>query len=1167
MPALLGAFLQHGGQPNAPSAVEQHTALHAACCCMAPPRGYDAPRADRAECLRILLEWRGFEIEGYAETASVNAVDEYGNSPLHYAAASGAADLVRLLLARGAIATLVNKASQTPCDMANDEGHAKLADELEAQMVFDADEEVVLATSAAPAATAAPRWRSDDTAALLGERTARVDALCNASSVSRGAASRVLAAFEWDVSFCVECWLDGRGGALLSEAGVGEDQAFCSEAFDGASQGLCGICYDEESAGFSLSCGHHYCASCWRRYASTAIADGKAVSLECPADSCAACVPLALLRRAVDGDGAELGRLEELFAQSFVQRAKDYALCPACPLAVRDLAPPPGVLDEAGSTGMRQCAAQCACGERFCMICRGAAHFPMSCAHAKEWRERVLEEQQRLGKASSPAGADEIANKLWLLANTKPCPVCKSPVEKNEGCNHMTCSNRNCRHEWCWICLKPWQLHGQATGGYFRCNRFLEEGEEPPNTADGGLGSAQEETERMRQQSRATSRLIHHFTRFVAHQESLAKEQALREGTRDRLRGLRRAEDATGCVDAAFEELRECRALLRDSYAHAFFAFRGVRRRRDDPYAHRSDREVALGIFEQAQSELELLTELLSDIAARRRLRATRRQIGNATAAAASARRDFRDAIERGVLPPEAAQRRRKKAKKAKRRGASAASKAGKAAAEAHGADDAVGGLLRLAMDEHGDAPSAQAESRRRVLSAGEGEEGAGAEDAMLRHAILLSLQQDDDEWQCASCTLLNAQDAQLCSLCARPKPRTSLADVLEPIGAQPPLPPPRKMLSPVRRETREAFEGLWTEILCDATLIAAQAPAHRPPPTAAPAPPLPTAAAEAVVRQEVKEEEGDLGVKEAEEEEEEDDDEVKEEEEEGEEEEGEEEGEEEEGDGDGEGEEEEAKSEGDARNGGETATTNDEEVAEAGEAEAKTGEDGVATHGEAEEWIGTYAGEGAEERGGEEAHTAAGTVEETGGAEELRVAAASSGRCDEDAAEDEEGAPKGPAEVASAEAAVAEEEQQDGPARAEGGSDAAEPERPAERVANAAQDERDGPSDAVEEQERVAPPRDPAGGDEGANAIAEDAARTAQESPPPEQEPQPQGAEDAAGAAVPQADGGAEERDAGALAGNAGNAASAADVAEEAEFGRESALGAGHGAEEASGA
>ena len=47
-------------------------------------------------------------------------------------------------------------------------------------------------------------------------------------------------------------------------------------------------------------------------------------------------------------------------------------------------------------------------------------------------------------------------------ANTKKCPRCQTPIEKDEGCNHMAC--RKCRHEFCWICMKDWHTHSQHTG-------------------------------------------------------------------------------------------------------------------------------------------------------------------------------------------------------------------------------------------------------------------------------------------------------------------------------------------------------------------------------------------------------------------------------------------------------------------------------------------------------------------------------------------------------------------------------------------------------------------------------------------------------------------------------------------------------------------------------
>lgn len=38
----------------------------------------------------------------------------------------------------------------------------------------------------------------------------------------------------------------------------------------------------------------------------------------------------------------------------------------------------------------------------------------------------------------------ESENLNWILANTKPCPKCCRPIEKNQGCMHMTCSQCRC---------------------------------------------------------------------------------------------------------------------------------------------------------------------------------------------------------------------------------------------------------------------------------------------------------------------------------------------------------------------------------------------------------------------------------------------------------------------------------------------------------------------------------------------------------------------------------------------------------------------------------------------------------------------------------------------------------------------------------------------------
>ena len=42
--------------------------------------------------------------------------------------------------------------------------------------------------------------------------------------------------------------------------------------------------------------------------------------------------------------------------------------------------------------------------------------------------------------------AEQNILKFW------PCPTCLTPIEKNDGCNHMTCTK--CDQHFCWVCKK-----------------------------------------------------------------------------------------------------------------------------------------------------------------------------------------------------------------------------------------------------------------------------------------------------------------------------------------------------------------------------------------------------------------------------------------------------------------------------------------------------------------------------------------------------------------------------------------------------------------------------------------------------------------------------------------------------------------------------------------
>ena len=73
------------------------------------------------------------------------------------------------------------------------------------------------------------------------------------------------------------------------------------------------------------------------------------------------------------------------------------------------------------------------CHAVWCVQCRKGHDASISCA-------RFAEQEK----------ADEEMRNLIDSGLVKQCPVCKNGVQKNQGCNHMTCIS--CRAHFCYVC-------------------------------------------------------------------------------------------------------------------------------------------------------------------------------------------------------------------------------------------------------------------------------------------------------------------------------------------------------------------------------------------------------------------------------------------------------------------------------------------------------------------------------------------------------------------------------------------------------------------------------------------------------------------------------------------------------------------------------------------
>jgi len=195
-----------------------------------------------------------------------------------------------------------------------------------------------------------------------------------------------------------------------------------------------------------LICGHIFCSECWAMYVTAAVKNGKdCILTRCPLVGCPIIVPKSIFDKYLSDD-LRRDYLKHV-CTSYTDENKAMRWCPA-----------PGCKYLVLNESLTQVDVTCKCGYVFCFSCGDESHLPCACDLNKKWKIKSSSESENI---------------LWIMANTKLCTKCQKPIEKNQGCNHMTCSQ--CKHEFCWICMGDWKIHGEKTGGFYKCNRYEED--------------------------------------------------------------------------------------------------------------------------------------------------------------------------------------------------------------------------------------------------------------------------------------------------------------------------------------------------------------------------------------------------------------------------------------------------------------------------------------------------------------------------------------------------------------------------------------------------------------------------------------------------------------------------------------------------------------------
>jgi len=165
----------------------------------------------------------------------------------------------------------------------------------------------------------------------------------------------------------------------------------------------------------------------------------------------------------------------------------------------------------------------------------------------------------------------ESENISWIRANTKKCPKCHKPIEKNQGCNHMICSKAGgCGHEFCWLCLGEWSTHGTSTGGYYQCNIYDKQAKEGKHT--------DEETTRQKAKH-ALDKYIFYFERFMDHDRGMKLTVREENDIESKVQTLH---DKHGfeiieleLLYDALRQVRACRRVLKWTYVYGYYLDEG----------------------------------------------------------------------------------------------------------------------------------------------------------------------------------------------------------------------------------------------------------------------------------------------------------------------------------------------------------------------------------------------------------------------------------------------------------------------------------------------------------------------------------------------------------------------------------------------------------------
>ncbi|PIN22131.1 putative E3 ubiquitin ligase [Handroanthus impetiginosus] len=406
---------------------------------------------------------------------------------------------------------------------------------------------------------------------LLAAQRVDLQRVMDLLSVREHHARTLLIHFRWDVEKLIAVYVEKGKAAMCAEAGVTLVELVDLDPPDSTSILTCNICMDDVPAKdvTLMDCGHSFCNNCWTEHFVVKINEGQSRRIRCMAHKCNAICDEAIIRKLVSVRHPDLAeKFDRFLLESYIEDNKMVKWCPSiphCGNAIR-------------VENDEFCEVECSCGLQFCFSCVSEAHSPCSCLMWELWSKKCRDESETVN---------------WITVHTKPCPKCHKPVEKNGGCNLVSCI---CGQAFCWLCgVATGRDHTWSHIANHSCGRYKEDKEKKAERA-----------------KRDLYRYMHYHNRYKAHIDSSKQESRLRETIKQKVSRLEARElnlrDFSWVTNGLYRLFRSRRALSY-SYPFAFYMFGNDLFKGE---MTRKDREIKQHLFEDQQQQLESNVEKLS---------------------------------------------------------------------------------------------------------------------------------------------------------------------------------------------------------------------------------------------------------------------------------------------------------------------------------------------------------------------------------------------------------------------------------------------------------------------------------------------------------------------------------------------------------------------------